>query len=182
MIGFTGNSFTVSLNYNQCNAIIDLHNLQFTVFTCTRILRLHYSSPSNGSLWSLVFNHFLLLCPNLYSTNIQNSLKTCSILSDAPSLWIHFSFKHFAQTPRKTFCIVDHATALYSTVRYAEMCLQSRCLETDCITPFYFCVRVSRGVYQAVAWQCVDQICYSILYKPGIDYKVGFENQWYYKD
>jgi hypothetical protein len=172
MIRFIGTSVRVSLNYNQCSSIIDLHNFQFTVCTCTRILRLQYSSPSNGSqhrnyhfksLWSLVFNHSVLLWPNLYSTNIHNSLKTCSILSDAPTLRIHFSFKHFAQTPRKTFCIVDHVTALYSTARYAEMCLQSRCLETDYITPFYFCVRVSRGAYRAVAWQCVDQICYSIL-------------------
>jgi hypothetical protein len=31
MIGFISTSITVSLNYNQWNAIADLHNLQFTV-------------------------------------------------------------------------------------------------------------------------------------------------------
>jgi hypothetical protein len=31
MIGFSGTSVTTSLNYNQYNAIADLHNLQFTV-------------------------------------------------------------------------------------------------------------------------------------------------------
>jgi hypothetical protein len=36
--------------------------------------------------------------------------------------WIHFSYKHFAQTPRKAVCIVDDVTALHSTFRYAEMC------------------------------------------------------------
>jgi hypothetical protein len=35
------------------------------------------------------------------------------------------------------------------------MCLLSRCLETDCITPVFYCC-----VYGAVAWQCVDQIRY----------------------
>jgi hypothetical protein len=42
-----------------------------------------------------------------------------------------------------TVCIVDDVTALHSTVRYAEVCLQSRYLETDSITPLYYCcVRV----------------------------------------
>jgi hypothetical protein len=44
-----------------------------------------------------------------------------------------------------------------------EVCLLSRCLESGCITPlFYFCVRVSRNVYRAVAWQCGDmsQYCF----------------------
>jgi hypothetical protein len=31
MIGFISTSVTISLNYNQYNAIADLHNLQFTV-------------------------------------------------------------------------------------------------------------------------------------------------------
>jgi hypothetical protein len=35
------------------------------------------------------------------------------------------------------------------------------CGETECTTPFYCCVRVSRGIYGAVAWQCVymSQYC-----------------------
>jgi hypothetical protein len=55
------------------------------------------------------------------------------------NFWIHFSYKHSAQTPRKTVCIVDDVTALHSTVRYEEMLLSSRCLETDCITPLFYC-------------------------------------------
>jgi hypothetical protein len=100
----------------------------------------------------------------------HNSLRTCSILvlilSNAPRFWIHFSYKHFAQTPRKTVCILDGVTALHSIVRYAEMCLPRRCLETDCITPFYCCVRVSWAIYWAVAWQRVDQMRYNIRFDP----------------
>jgi hypothetical protein len=32
------------------------------------------------SSYYFVFNHSVLLCPNLYSTNLHNSLRTCSIL------------------------------------------------------------------------------------------------------
>jgi hypothetical protein len=35
---------------------------------------------------------------------------------------------------KKHSSIVDDVTALHSTVRYAEMCLPRRCLETDCKT------------------------------------------------
>jgi hypothetical protein len=46
---------------------------------------------------------------------------------------------------------------LRDTTAYAEVRLPSRCLETGCINPlFYCCVRVLRGVYRAVACQCVD--------------------------
>jgi hypothetical protein len=38
-----------------------------------------------------------------------------------------------------TIYIVDDVTVLHSTVRYAEMCLPSCCLETDCITPLFYC-------------------------------------------
>jgi hypothetical protein len=31
MIGFIGTSVTISLNYNYCSAIADLHNLQINV-------------------------------------------------------------------------------------------------------------------------------------------------------
>jgi hypothetical protein len=108
-------------------------------------------------------NHSVFLCPNLYSTYFHNALRTCSILilvlSSASSFWIHFSYKHFAQTPqKKKLCIDDEVTALQSTVRYADMCLQM-----DCITVFYCCVSVSRDVYRAVAWQCVDPIHYNII-------------------
>jgi hypothetical protein len=42
MIGFIGTSITISLNYNNYNAIAILHTLQFTVArTHTKILRLH---------------------------------------------------------------------------------------------------------------------------------------------
>jgi hypothetical protein len=58
---------------------------------------------------------------------------------NALSFWTHFSFKHSAQTPRKTVHIVDEVTALHSTVRYAEIYLPSRCLETDSITPLLYC-------------------------------------------
>jgi hypothetical protein len=53
------------------------------------------------------------------------------------------------------------ASTLQLTVhsrRYAEMCLPSRCLETDCITR-----SIAVCVYGAVAWQCVNQIRYSII-------------------
>jgi hypothetical protein len=43
-----------------------------------------------------------------------------------------------------------------------EVSLPSRCLETRCITPFFYCCLLER-VYVAVAWQCVDQIHYNIL-------------------
>jgi hypothetical protein len=36
-------------------------------------------------------------------------------------------------------CIIDDVTALHRTVRYAEMCLLSHCVETNCITPLFYC-------------------------------------------
>jgi hypothetical protein len=65
--------------------------------------------------------------------------------------------------PTEKVCIFDDVTALHSIVRYAEMCLPSRCLETDCITPFYYGAHASRGVYRAVAWQCIDQTRYNMI-------------------
>lgn len=44
---------------------------------------------------------------------------------------------------RKHFCcIVDDNTILHNTVRYAEICLLSRGLETVSLTQFYCCARV----------------------------------------
>jgi hypothetical protein len=133
-----------------------------------------------------VFSHSVLLCPNLYSIKLHNSLRTCSILvlvlSTAKPSWTPFcdgfvslihgfsamtdcrwpslSPVNLCMDPIEN-CIVDNVIMLHSTVRYMEMCLLSHCLETDCITSFCCCMHVSRSVYQAVAWQCVDQICYN---------------------
>jgi hypothetical protein len=43
----------------------------------------------------------------------------------------------------------------------AEVCLPSRCLETDCINPLFYCWVLDR-VSAAVAWQWVDQ-SYNII-------------------
>jgi hypothetical protein len=47
---------------------------------------------------------------------------------------------------------------------WAEVCLPSCCLEMGCITPLFYCCVLDR-VYGAIAWQCIDQICYNI-YSP----------------
>jgi hypothetical protein len=68
------------------------------------------------------------------------------------------------RSQRKQYLLLMTSPRLHSMVRYAEMCLPSRFLETVCITPFYCCVRVSRGVYRAVAWQSVDEIRCNIYF------------------
>jgi hypothetical protein len=50
------------------------------------------------------------------------------------------SRRFISSAPRKTQSVfVDAVTALHSTVRYAEVCLASRCIETECITPLLYC-------------------------------------------
>jgi hypothetical protein len=122
-----------------------------------------------------IFNHSVLIYPNLYLINLHSSLRTRSILvlvlSTTETFWAFFcdGFVSLTQclSAMTADCkrpslspinsIVNEVTALHSTVWYAEMCLLSQCLETDCITSFSCCVRVSWGLYWATAWQCVDQ-------------------------
>jgi hypothetical protein len=120
MIGFIGTSITSSLNHTQLQRYRSIAThfqftvawaLGFSVFNSsllatnlsTRSLSLQITMKSSCCF---VFNHSVLLCPNVYSTNLHNSLTTCSILvlvfSTAPSFEIHFSYKHSAQTPQKT--------------------------------------------------------------------------------
>jgi hypothetical protein len=48
------------------------------------------------SSFYFIFNHSVLLCPNLYSTNLHNSLTTCSILVLVLSNALH---SHGLSTP-----------------------------------------------------------------------------------
>jgi hypothetical protein len=79
MIGFTGTSFTISLNYNQYCAIADLHNLQFTiaqelgssVYT-SHLLATDLNTETSTS------NHYEVLLPFLVQSpwNLGTQLKT----------------------------------------------------------------------------------------------------------
>jgi hypothetical protein len=82
MIGLTGTSVTISLNYNYYNVIADLHTFRSRTRTGISTSRLPATDLNTETSTSnlLVFNHFVLLCHNLYSTNLHNSLRTCSIL------------------------------------------------------------------------------------------------------
>jgi hypothetical protein len=139
MIGFIGTSVTISANYNQYRAITDLHNLQFTVahtlglsvFT-SRLLAVDLNRETSTSKHYEVsccffFNHFVLLCPNLRSTDLHSSLRTCSTLILVPSATQNWTCStnclqdnFSAQTPQKT---------LSSVVK--DACLQLCCLAID---------------------------------------------------
>jgi hypothetical protein len=76
MIGFIG-------------AIADLHTFQFTSayalgfsVPTSRIIATDLNSESivSNHYLVVVFIQFVLPCPNLYSTNLHNSLRTCSVL------------------------------------------------------------------------------------------------------
>jgi hypothetical protein len=121
MIGFISTLVTISLNHKQHSAIADLHTLVFTVahalgfsvFT-SRLLATDLNTET------VTLNHFVLLA---------------LVRSELTALVIYTR----SGPQRKHSSIVDDVTALHRTVRYAEMCLPRRCLETDCINPlFYF--------------------------------------------
>jgi hypothetical protein len=108
MIRFISTSVTIPRNCNQYSVIADLHTLQFTVahalgfsvFTSrllateTQKLELQITIKSSCYLFS---NHSILLCPNLYSNNLHNSLRTRSVLvfvlSTAETSWTLFSWR-----------------------------------------------------------------------------------------
>jgi hypothetical protein len=79
MIGFTGTSFTISLNYNQYGAIADLYNLQFAVTHA-----LGFSVSTSGLLATdlhietTASNHYEVFLPFLvqWSWNLGTQLKT----------------------------------------------------------------------------------------------------------
>jgi hypothetical protein len=92
MFGFIGTSVTASLNYNQYSTIADLHTFQFTVahalwFSVSASRLLATDLNAETITWNhyevfLLFRllHSVLHRPNLYSTNLHSSLRTCSIL------------------------------------------------------------------------------------------------------
>jgi hypothetical protein len=105
-----------------------------------------------------VFNHSVLLCPNLYSTNLHTSLRTCSILvlvlSTAEPSWAVLSCERtriaVALTTQKTqfYCCIAQTTQktshviTISPVRWRAGC----CLATSfIIRPFVACAY--RGVF-----------------------------------
>jgi hypothetical protein len=99
-----------------------------------------------------LFNHSVLLCPNLYSINPHNSLRTCSILVPVPSTaqpsWILFCdvcvpdsrllsydwlqttftdpYKPLAWTPYKTPIIVDVYTVLLLSTRHVVYHIENK--------------------------------------------------------
>jgi hypothetical protein len=120
-----------------------------------------------------IFNHSVLICPNPYSIDLHNSLRTRSILvlvlSTAEPSWTLLSCKQtrviqlpqgwttqfycrVAQTTQKT----SHVIAI-SPVYWRTDC----CLATSYKQSFYCRVRASRGVHRAFAWQCVDMSQYT---------------------
>jgi hypothetical protein len=77
---------------------------------------------------------------------------------DSPQTTFVVPYKHSARIHKKRHVV---SVLLCDVTAYAEVCLPSRCLETGCITPlFYCCVGVMQGAYRAVAWQCVDMSQY----------------------
>jgi hypothetical protein len=93
MIGFIDTSVTSYLNYNQYNSYLQsiqpyrsFTHFQFTVahalgfsISTSRLLRTDLNTElaiqiTIKSSCYFVFNHYVLHCPNLYSTNLHNSL------------------------------------------------------------------------------------------------------------
>jgi hypothetical protein len=106
MIWFISTSVThsllITLKYRQCSAFADLHTFQFTD-AHTLGFCFHCLSCNNGSLQItmksscyFVFSHSVLHCPNQYTINPRNSLRTRSILflilsNIEPSWILHFA-------------------------------------------------------------------------------------------
>jgi hypothetical protein len=133
MIGFISTSITISLNHTDYSATGDLHNLQITVahalgfpvFT-SRLLATDLNTETSPSKYYEVFllfrlKHSVLLCPNLYSINLPNSLRTRFILllvfSTAESSWILLSCKRTSviyprhgQRRKQFYCCVAQTT------------------------------------------------------------------------
>jgi hypothetical protein len=147
-------------------------SLRFFVFT-SRVLATDLNTETSTSSHYEVFLPFLVqspwnlgtqLKPLVYSI-IALSLRTRSVLvlvlSTAELSWLlNFLLLYALCTylTENTVCIVDDVTALHSTARHAEMCLSSRCLETDCITWLLYCcvcVLLSDGCFcdlTVLAW------------------------------
>jgi hypothetical protein len=79
MIGFIGTSVTISLNYNYYGAIVDLHNLQFTVahalgfsVSTSRLLATDINTDNITS------NHYEVFLPFLVQStwNLGTQLRT----------------------------------------------------------------------------------------------------------
>jgi hypothetical protein len=109
-----------------------------------------------------LFNHPVLLCPNLYSIHLHNSLRTRSILvlvlSTAEPSWTLFcdifislthGFSAMTDCKRPLLSLINlrhvptenMSCVLYpllcDVTAYAEVCWPSPCLETGCITPLF---------------------------------------------
>jgi hypothetical protein len=120
-----------------------------------------------------VFNHSVLLCRNPYPIfTIHAPFSSCTLnfctLLDSSLIQATTGLRYIgsarttqetqfhgclAQTTQKT----RHVIAI-SPLHWRDDC----CLATSYKHSSYCCVRVSRGVYQAVAWQCVDMSQYYI--------------------
>jgi hypothetical protein len=109
-----------------------------------------------------VFNHSVLLCPNLYATNLHNSLRICSILvllvlSTQPfwtALWYSgTSYNCSARTPQKTRVTCQTASPL--------VCYQHWAWREHRKHSIIYCCVLNR-VYGDVAWQRVDQMRYNM--------------------
>jgi hypothetical protein len=173
MIRFVSTSITSSLNHSYYNAIAHLHNFQvtaahalgFSVFS-SRLLATDLNretSPSNHYEAFLTFHVQLPL-------NLGTQLKTLLDSSSLQLVCFRRSLLHLTTACKRPLLShinllsgptentkLDRYPLLCDVTAYAELCLPSRCLEKRCITPFFYShVRIIRGVYRAVAWQCVD--------------------------
>jgi hypothetical protein len=134
------------------------HALRLSVFS-SRLLAKDLSTETNTSSH---YEVFLLFClQSLWNLGTKNSsgltppafdwfITALNKLS-LPSL---ISTPHRPHGKHRLYCWWHHR--FYSTVQYVEMSLLSHCLETGCITSLF-------RLYRAVAWQCVDQICYNMI-------------------
>jgi hypothetical protein len=105
----------------------------------------------------LVFNYSVLLCPNLCSTNLHNSLhsRPCTLnstLMDCLLCYSGTSYNSSARTPQKTRVTCQTASSL---IRCQHWAWRGRYRKRGLI---YCCV--FDRVYGAVAWQHVVQIRY----------------------
>jgi hypothetical protein len=122
-----------------------------------------------------VFSHPVLLCPNLYSINLHNSLRTRSILvlvlstAEPPGLSLVASglvlYSRGTDNAENTILFLHSADHTENQSR--DSCLASPLARwllpsNENKHSSYCCVRLSQGVYRAVAWQCVDMSKYYI--------------------
>jgi hypothetical protein len=127
-----------------------------------------------------VFNHSVHLCPNLYSiftihwghapfSSLYSQLLKPPGLSLAASGLVLYSrgtdnAENTVLLLRSADHITSHVIAISPVHWHADCCLATSYKHSS-----YCCVRVSRGVYRAVAWKCVNMSQY---------YCFRFRNKW----